>query len=634
MPATSEKQQRAMGMALAAKQGKIPESKLSDKIKKMMDSMSEKELKDFASTKYSEIKKASSLEYDPKQALINSATLGLGGYGSILGLNQLERSFDPESIANNKIVKALTTKNFNDKIKSIPFGLKHKINNLEKEINAFDNFLESKEYIKHLKNKGFNSKFEKVKDAYNGSKLHSKLFESSEVIQSKRDLLSSLKDLFQGKTKTIMLKEQGSNEAVNSLLGNRITSKLIGNKQRHLLPGGVTYRLGFYCPVGRRTILSGLLATLGLTAGGLSLKNDNKKEASLADNISIGDAIGGAGIGAATTASGLGILNKLDERNQVKALKDILSDPKASITKLKKVISSRKFDALASQIPELTGKININFAPSGATWGLDKSRAELEKSLKGNVFSDKINNAILNNSIVKKILNSKLISDKPNKYLLSRSPKDLINSIAKRVARPTPLSALLGAGLLLPEYNNIFSKKLASTESNKSSINYTLPGILSGATKGAIIGGGGTAMANELLGDYFPAIVGANYNRPIWSYTELKKSLEEKPYTKIEQLARYFKKRVGGDGGSIVNPIFDAGKLITDPVKSKIKELIPDALKIISKKHAPSTLVSSAPTDIANTLVKGTRNWTRAKHTAAMAALLAALGGSLSYNKE
>ena len=46
MPAVSKKQQRAMAMALAAKQGKMPESKLHPDTRAMMHSMSEKQLKE------------------------------------------------------------------------------------------------------------------------------------------------------------------------------------------------------------------------------------------------------------------------------------------------------------------------------------------------------------------------------------------------------------------------------------------------------------------------------------------------------------------------------------------------------------------------------------------------------------
>ena len=51
MPAKSKKQQMAAGAALAAKRGERSKSSLKGASKQMAKSMSEKQLKDFASTK-------------------------------------------------------------------------------------------------------------------------------------------------------------------------------------------------------------------------------------------------------------------------------------------------------------------------------------------------------------------------------------------------------------------------------------------------------------------------------------------------------------------------------------------------------------------------------------------------------
>lgn len=51
MPAKSKAQQKAAGAALAAKRGEIPESKLVGASHEMYESMSEKQLDEFASTK-------------------------------------------------------------------------------------------------------------------------------------------------------------------------------------------------------------------------------------------------------------------------------------------------------------------------------------------------------------------------------------------------------------------------------------------------------------------------------------------------------------------------------------------------------------------------------------------------------
>lgn len=51
MPARSKAQQKAAGAALSAKRGETPKSKLKGASRDMADSMSEKQLEDFAETK-------------------------------------------------------------------------------------------------------------------------------------------------------------------------------------------------------------------------------------------------------------------------------------------------------------------------------------------------------------------------------------------------------------------------------------------------------------------------------------------------------------------------------------------------------------------------------------------------------
>jgi hypothetical protein len=51
MPAKSKAQQMAAGAALSAKRGEIKKSELKGASKEMYESMSEKQLEDFASTK-------------------------------------------------------------------------------------------------------------------------------------------------------------------------------------------------------------------------------------------------------------------------------------------------------------------------------------------------------------------------------------------------------------------------------------------------------------------------------------------------------------------------------------------------------------------------------------------------------
>jgi hypothetical protein len=57
MAAKSKKQQMAAGAALSAKRGETPKSKLKGASKEMVESMSEKELEDLASTKRKKLPK-------------------------------------------------------------------------------------------------------------------------------------------------------------------------------------------------------------------------------------------------------------------------------------------------------------------------------------------------------------------------------------------------------------------------------------------------------------------------------------------------------------------------------------------------------------------------------------------------
>jgi len=50
MPAMSKAQQKAAGIALAAKRGEIPASRLKGAAREMYDTMTEQQLEDFAAT--------------------------------------------------------------------------------------------------------------------------------------------------------------------------------------------------------------------------------------------------------------------------------------------------------------------------------------------------------------------------------------------------------------------------------------------------------------------------------------------------------------------------------------------------------------------------------------------------------
>jgi hypothetical protein len=52
MPSTSKQQQRLFGLALSVKRGETPRSEASDEVLNIVDTMSEKQIEDFASTSH------------------------------------------------------------------------------------------------------------------------------------------------------------------------------------------------------------------------------------------------------------------------------------------------------------------------------------------------------------------------------------------------------------------------------------------------------------------------------------------------------------------------------------------------------------------------------------------------------
>lgn len=59
MPAQSKQQQKLFGLALAVKRGEVPRSEASKEVLDIVDSMSEKSIRDFASTKHKGLPKKS-----------------------------------------------------------------------------------------------------------------------------------------------------------------------------------------------------------------------------------------------------------------------------------------------------------------------------------------------------------------------------------------------------------------------------------------------------------------------------------------------------------------------------------------------------------------------------------------------
>jgi hypothetical protein len=52
MPSTSKQQQKLFGLALSVKRGETPRNEASDEVLNIVDTMSEKQIEDFASTSH------------------------------------------------------------------------------------------------------------------------------------------------------------------------------------------------------------------------------------------------------------------------------------------------------------------------------------------------------------------------------------------------------------------------------------------------------------------------------------------------------------------------------------------------------------------------------------------------------
>jgi hypothetical protein len=78
MPAKSQAQQKAAAMALAAKRGEIPVSKLKGAALQMYESMTESQLRDFAKTKRKKLpkKKGSKKKKKTKQSKGRTRIIG------------------------------------------------------------------------------------------------------------------------------------------------------------------------------------------------------------------------------------------------------------------------------------------------------------------------------------------------------------------------------------------------------------------------------------------------------------------------------------------------------------------------------------------------------------------------------
>lgn len=224
--------------------------------------------------------------------------------------------------------------------------------------------------------------------------------------------------------------------------------------------------MGNFCPIGRRAILAGTLALLGASLGGL-----RKKTASSNYDISysIPQAIG---VGGATGTVGLGSVLLSNEIGKRKLLKDLSEKAKS------RSISIKDYNKLIHLLRQKYGLYTSDITGYGAE--------EVRKSLPYEKLSKKFNDK------VRTILG--FTSPKTN--LPIKAKNKFIEGILKRT---TPLTTLIGISTLLGGLS--FNKKASSSTYSFDPEN---------AVKGFALGAGGTAMANELIGDYIPAVAAHN----------------------------------------------------------------------------------------------------------------------------
>ena len=93
MPASTPEQQRLMGMAYSLKKGEMDPKDASQKVKDLAKNMTLKQLKDFASTKHSEMKEDFTLTYEK---FINELTINHSNKFNWFVINKRSYGFDTD----------------------------------------------------------------------------------------------------------------------------------------------------------------------------------------------------------------------------------------------------------------------------------------------------------------------------------------------------------------------------------------------------------------------------------------------------------------------------------------------------------------------------------------------------------
>lgn len=335
----------------------------------------------------------------------------------------------------------------------LAFGLPNKLKNVNKAINELEQLAKSR----------------KQKDLSLAAKTILKEKGSIDSIYKLRDALkaainSPKKNLLGGIT------QQGHSILHNNLLGNRLTERIINNSLREkIFPKKVNAAMGNFCPIGRRAILAGTLALLGASLGGLRKKAAFSDSSNYDISYSIPQAIG---VGGATGTVGLGSVLLSNEIGKRKLLKDLSEKAKS------RSISIKDYNKLLHLLRQKYGLYTSDI--------IGYEAEEVRKSLPYEKLSKKFNDK------VRTILGF----TSPKTKLPIKAKNKFIEGILKRT---TPLTTLIGISTLLGGLS--LNKKASSSTYSFDPEN---------AVKGFALGAGGTAMANELIGDYLPAVATHN----------------------------------------------------------------------------------------------------------------------------
>jgi hypothetical protein len=110
MPSVSQQQQKLFGLALAVKRGEVPRSEASQDILDIVDSMSEKDIEDFASTKHAGLpKQVEEKLREMVRNMMRESIIGEGLFQDIMkGVKTGNGPFTLVVIKNNKVVKQVT----------------------------------------------------------------------------------------------------------------------------------------------------------------------------------------------------------------------------------------------------------------------------------------------------------------------------------------------------------------------------------------------------------------------------------------------------------------------------------------------------------------------------------------------